>query len=93
MPYAKVYYAVKANPATQLLEKFLNMGAYFDVASLPEIQMILALVGTADHVCYGNTIKKKSDIEAAYALGFRRFMVDSNTINRCLYHHLYFDCI
>jgi ornithine decarboxylase len=77
MPYTKVFYAVKANPAVEVLKPFLNMGSYFDVASLPEIQMILDLGGTAQHVCYGNTIKKKSDVEAAFALGVRRFMADS----------------
>ncbi|NBX84845.1 MAG: type III PLP-dependent enzyme [Gammaproteobacteria bacterium] len=77
MPYAKVFYAVKANPAVEVLKPFLKMGSYFDVASLPEIQMILDLGGTAQHVCYGNTIKKKSDVEAAFALGVRRFMADS----------------
>ena len=36
MPYAKIYYAVKANPAKEVLELLRDLGSCFDVASVYE---------------------------------------------------------
>ncbi len=42
IPDARVYYAVKANPAAALLERLVALGSAFDVASPGEIDMCLA---------------------------------------------------
>ena len=34
MPLARVYYAVKANPAAPILERLVGLGSCFDAASL-----------------------------------------------------------
>lgn len=77
LPDSSIYYAVKANPAPEVLSLLAGLGSSFDTASLPEIRQALAAGATADRISFGNTIKKQSDIAAAYALGVRLFAFDS----------------
>src|SRR3974390_3338503 len=76
LPDSRVFYAVKANPAPELLSLLVSLGSCFDTASVAEIEMVLAAGATADRISYGNTIKKKRDIARAFALGVRLFAVD-----------------
>jgi len=77
LPESRVFYAVKANPAPELLSLLVSLGSCFDTASVAEIEMVLAAGATADKISYGNTIKKEHDIARAFALGVRLFAVDS----------------
>ena len=77
LPNARIYYAVKANPAAPILERLTGLGSFFDAASWQEVQMCLAAGAAAEHVSYGNTIKKERDIAAAFAAGVRMFAFDS----------------
>nr|MCU0945907.1 type III PLP-dependent enzyme [Rubritepida sp.] len=77
MPLARIYYAVKANPAAPILERLVGLGSFFDAASWPEVEMCLAAGADADAISYGNTIKKERDIAAAFAAGVRMFAFDS----------------
>ena len=65
LPDTRVFYAVKANPAPEILKVLAEMGSSFDVASLVETQAVLAAGATPDRISYGNTIKKESEIAAA----------------------------
>ncbi|MEA2929285.1 MAG: ornithine decarboxylase [Hyphomicrobiales bacterium] len=76
LPDTRVFYAVKANPAPEVLALLARLGSCFDIASVPEIEMVLAAGAPADRISYGNTIKKERDIARAYALGVRTFAVD-----------------
>lgn len=76
-PYASVYYAVKANPANEILELLRNKGSNFDVASIYELDKLLALGIDANRCSYGNTIKKARDIRYFYEKGVRMFATDS----------------
>jgi ornithine decarboxylase len=76
LPDTRVYYAVKANPAPEILKLLVELGSSFDVASVPEIKAVLAAGATPDRISYSNTIKKKSDIAAAFDLGITLFAVD-----------------
>ncbi|MFZ0606444.1 MAG: type III PLP-dependent enzyme [Xanthobacteraceae bacterium] len=76
LPDSRVFYAVKANPAPELLSLLVALGSCFDAASVAEIEMVLAAGATADRISYGNTIKKERDIARAFALGVRLFAVD-----------------
>ena len=76
LPDTRVFYAVKANPAPEVLALLAKLGSCFDTASVPEIEMVLAAGATADRISYGNTIKKERDIARAYALGVRLYAVD-----------------
>ena len=76
LPDTRVFYAVKANPAPEVLSALAQLGSCFDCASVAEIQMALAAGATADRISFGNTIKKERDVERAYQLGVRLFAVD-----------------
>lgn len=77
LPFAKIYYAVKANPAPQILTMLRDKGSNFDIASVYELDKVLALDVTADRISYGNTIKKAKDIRYFYEKGIRMFATDS----------------
>ena len=76
LPDTRVFYAVKANPASEVLSLLASLGSCFDTASVPEIEMALAAGATPDRISFGNTIKKERDIARAYALGVRLYAVD-----------------
>ena len=75
-PATGIYYAVKANPAPEILALLASLDSCFDTASVAEIEMALRAGATADRISYGNTIKKERDIARAFGLGVRLFAVD-----------------
>ncbi len=76
MPDTRVFYAVKANPAPEVLALLAELGSCFDTASVAEIEMALAAGATPDRISYGNTIKKERDVARAFELGIRLYAVD-----------------
>src|SRR5580692_5860108 len=76
LPDSRVFYAVKANPAPELLALLVKLGSCFDTASVAEIELVLTAGASADRISFGNTIKKERDIARAFALGVRLFAVD-----------------
>src|SRR6185437_11337427 len=76
LPDTRVFYAVKANPAPEVLALLSSLGSCFDAASVAEIEMVLAAGCPADRISYGNTIKKERDIARAFALGVRLYAID-----------------
>ncbi len=77
LPLARVYYAVKANPAAPILERLTGLGSSFDAASWEEVQACLAAGARPEAISYGNTIKKASAIKAAHEAGVTMFAFDS----------------
>jgi ornithine decarboxylase len=77
LPFAKIYYAVKANPHESVIRMLVKKGSSFDIASVYELDHILALGATPEKISYGNTIKKANDIAYAYSKGVRLFATDS----------------
>src|SRR5436305_6975532 len=71
LPDSRVFYAVKANPAPEVLRLLASMGSCFDCATVAEIDMALAAGATPERISYGNTIKKERDIARADALGIQ----------------------
>jgi len=76
LPDTRVFYAVKANPAPELLALLAELGSCFDTASVQEMKLVLEAGATADRISFGNTIKKERDIVRALELGVRLFAVD-----------------
>ena len=72
LPDTKVFYAVKANPAPEILKLLAELGSCFDVASVSETEAVLAAGATPERISYGNTIKKECEIAAVARLGTRR---------------------
>ena len=65
----RIFYAVKANPAPEILARLAALGSSFDVASPAEVAMALAAGADPSRISYGNTIKKEADIARAFAHG------------------------
>src|SRR6202161_1929631 len=76
LPDTRVFYAVKANPAPEVLNLLARLGSCFDAASVVEIEQAMAAGATPDRISFGNTIKKERDVARAYALGVRLFAGD-----------------
>lgn len=76
-PYAKIFYAIKANPGEPVLKMLAEMGSSFDIASRYELDMIKKFVDDPSRLSYGNTIKKSKDIKYFYDNGVRLFATDS----------------
>lgn len=86
LPKAQIFYAIKANPAPEILELLRDLGCCFDIASVYELDLLLNLKVDPKHISYGNTIKKASDITYAHSKGVQFFACDSsedvNTISK-----------
>lgn len=75
--FAKVYYAVKANPAVEIIDLLKEKGSSFDIASIYELDKVMSRGVSADRISYGNTIKKSKDIRYFYEKGVRLYATDS----------------
>jgi ornithine decarboxylase len=77
LPLARIYYAVKANPAAPVLERLVRAGSAFDAASFEEIFACLEAGAAPSAISFGNTIKKSSAIRCAHEAGVTLFAFDS----------------
>jgi len=74
MPRVQPYYAVKANPAPEIVRTLYKIGASFDVASLPEFEIVHENIKDLpakerqafiwDKIIYANPIKATKTLEA-----------------------------
>ncbi|MGO9229214.1 MAG: type III PLP-dependent enzyme [Bryobacteraceae bacterium] len=74
LPRVQAYYAVKANPAPEIVRTLYKAGASFDVASLPEFLLVHKNIERLpakerqdfiwDKIIYANPIKPKETLEA-----------------------------
>ncbi|MBZ5591888.1 MAG: type III PLP-dependent enzyme [Acidobacteriia bacterium] len=74
LPKVQAYYAVKANPAPEIVRTLYQAGASFDVASLPEFLLVHENIKRLpakerqdfiwDKIIYANPIKPKETLEA-----------------------------
>ena len=64
LPDTRVFYAVKANPAPEVLALLVRLGSCFDTASIPEIELVLAA---------GYTPTIDADVLATHELAGERY--------------------
>ncbi len=74
---ADIHYAVKANPAREVLETLLSEGSHFDAASRGEIELCLSLGAHPETISFGNTVKRPADIAFAHQAGITLFAADA----------------
>lgn len=74
---ASVHYAVKANPEPQIIAALVAKGSHFDCASRAEIELCLSQGARPEHISFGNTIKRASDIAFAASVGITLFAADA----------------
>jgi len=78
LPLAQIYYAVKANPAPQILDRLVTLGSRFDAAGIEEIDACIAAGARPQAISFGNTVKKVSAIQRAHKAGVGMFAFDSD---------------
>ncbi len=76
-PEAEIYYAVKANPAQEIIAALAELGAKFDLASSGEIEICRGLGIAPERLSFGNTVKRESAIAEAFGEGLTLFALDS----------------
>jgi ornithine decarboxylase len=77
LPLARIYYAVKANPAPAVLDRLVTLGSQFDAAGIEEVEACLQAGARPAEISFGNTIKKASAIRRAHEAGITMFAFDS----------------
>ncbi|MGE5357810.1 MAG: type III PLP-dependent enzyme [Bacteroidales bacterium] len=73
LPRVQAYYAVKANPAPEIVQTLYKAGASFDVASFPEFMLVYEMIRRKpakerqdfvwDKIVYANPVKAKETLE------------------------------
>jgi ornithine decarboxylase len=76
-PMANIFYAVKANPSTEIIHRLDKLGSSFDIASVYELDRVIDCGITPERISFGNTIKKAADVKYAYDKGVRLFVTDA----------------
>lgn len=74
---ADIHYAVKANPARQIIARLVDLGSHFDAASRGEIALCLEEGAAPSEISFGNSIKRASDIAWAWERGITLFSADA----------------
>lgn len=77
LPASTIFYALKANPNDEIVLLLNDLGSHFDVASTHELDQLLRLGVSPERISYGNTIKKREDVEYFFDKGVRLFVTDS----------------
>jgi ornithine decarboxylase len=77
MPRVRPHYAVKANPDRRVLKTLMQEGCSFEIASIAELDMLLAIGANVAEVFYSNPMKSRQSIAYAAAKGVGWFVVDS----------------
>lgn len=73
----RLFYAVKANPNFQILQKFKSLGAGADVVSLGEIKRAMESGFNAEDIVYSGVGKTRHEISEALKLGIYQINVES----------------
>ena len=74
---AHIHYAVKSNPAPEVIRTLVRKGSGFDCASRGEIELCLDQGARACDISFGNTIKRAADVAFAHGVGITLFAADS----------------
>jgi len=77
LPHVDLHYALKPLPHASVIRTLREEGAYFDLATNGEVELVRRLGIAAEHCIHTHPIKRDSDIRTALAFGVTRFVVDN----------------
>lgn len=77
LPRIQPHYAMKANPHSEILKVLIEEGVRFEVASIAELDTLLALNVPAKEIFYSNPIKPLEYIKYAAQKGVEWYVLDS----------------
>jgi ornithine decarboxylase len=75
----KVFYPVKANNTSAVIDILKGLDSCFEIASLGELELLKLNGVTADRIIFSNPVKIRSHISAAYNYGVKTFAFDSES--------------
>lgn len=78
MPRVRPHFAVKANPDKEILRIFKHEGTCFEIASIAELDAMVALGADMETVFYSNPIKSPQSIKHAADHGVIWYCVDTH---------------
>jgi ornithine decarboxylase len=77
LPRVDLHYALKPLPHASVIQTLKEEGAFFDLATNGEVDLVKRLGVAADRCIHTHPIKRDSDIRTALAFGVSRFVVDN----------------
>src|SRR6266850_330884 len=77
MPRVRPHYAVKANPDRRVLKALIQEGCGFEIASIAELDLLLALGVPAAEIFFSNPVRSRDSISYAAGKGVEWFVTDS----------------
>jgi ornithine decarboxylase len=77
LPSVDLYYALKPLPQAAVIRTLHEEGAYFDLATNGEVDLVQRLGIAAERCIHTHPIKRDSDIRTALDFGVNRFVVDN----------------
>ncbi len=77
LPGVDLYYALKPLPHAAVIRTLSDEGAYFDLATNGEVDLVQRLGVSAERCIHTHPIKRDSDIRTALDYGVNRFVVDN----------------
>ncbi|HYH48776.1 MAG TPA: type III PLP-dependent enzyme [Acidimicrobiia bacterium] len=77
LPGVRLYYAVKSNPMPQVVDTLAGIGCGFEIASIYELDTVMAAGVRPSEVLFSNPVKPAAHIAEAAAAGLYRFVFDS----------------
>ena len=77
MPRVRPHYAVKANPDRRVVKALMQEGCSFEIASIAELDLLIALGVKPAEVFYSNPVRSRQAVAYAAAKGVEWYVVDS----------------
>jgi ornithine decarboxylase len=77
LPGVKIFYALKSLSHPALLKRLKNLGSYFDLATIGEIDLVESLGIKGNQCLHSHPIKKDKEIKRALEFGCNRMVVDN----------------
>jgi len=77
LPEVTLHYAVKCNPDPRVLGRLAELGCRFEIASVPELELLRELGVEPGEVLFSNPVKTPAHVRAAHAAGLWRYAFDS----------------
>src|SRR6202167_5785868 len=77
LPGVDLHYALKPLPHSSVISTLQAEGAFFDLATNGEVELVRRLKVAPDRCIHTHPIKRDSDIRTALAYGVSRFVIDN----------------
>lgn len=93
MPGIEPYYAVKANPAREVISTLAGLGAGFQVGSFSELATVLDAGVEGTRVLFGGAVRSGPQLRSAASAGVWRFGFDTGTELHRIAEHAPGSCV